>query len=391
MTVADRWLLPDGIDEVLPPDAMRVEELRRLLLDLYHSWGYDLVIPPHIEYLDSLLTESNRDLELQMFKVTDQLTGRMMALRADTTPSVARIDAHKLGKEGPVRLCYCGSVFHTRPCSLAASRSPIQVGAELYGHAGIASDLEVINLMLATLALVGLDDVCVGIGHAGIWKGVLANSDLSKADQEELHLLMQRKALPELHDFIQQKVSDVTLASMLQMLPTLCGGIEVLQQAKSSLAPAGEQVLNALTQLEEIASGIQQVNPKVTLYFDLSEQRGFDYHTGVLFAAYTAGQGQAVAQGGRYDGVGACYGRSRPATGFSTDLKVLLSLLTANVTQGEKSIWAPVGVDRVVVDELRQRGERVICALPGAQTSPASLGCDRQLVHTDGQWQVLPL
>lgn len=378
MTIADRWLLPDGIDEVLPPAAIQVEKLRRKLLDLYHCWGYDLVIPPHIEYLESLQAGAGHDLDLQTFKIIDQLTGRLLGLRADTTPSVARIDAHTLKREGPVRLCYSGSVFHTKPSSLAASRSPIQVGAELYGHTGIASDVEVISLMLETLSCLGLQNIYLDMGHVGIFRGLVTQAQLSEDLQQELFDILQRKDATELAHFVTDNIADTEVADMLLALPELSGDINILKEARCILANANENVHNAIRTLEQVGSAIQQCRPGPNVYFDLCELRGYNYHTGILFAAYVSEQGQAIAQGGRYDGIGQVFGRSRPATGFSSDLKVLLDLMPPAEASYD-GIWAPAEADYEAIQALRAQGERVIVELSEQEQNPAELGCNRRM------------
>ncbi len=390
MTVAERWLLPDGIEEILPDKARCAEKLRRETLDLFDRWGYQLVIPPHLEFMESLTAGVGRDLDLQTFKVTDQLTGRTIGLRADTTPAVARMDAHTLKVDGPMRLCYVGSVFHTRPTSLGASRSPIQIGAELYGHGGIESDLEVISLMLETLAV---DAISLDLGHVQIYRLLAAQAGLS-ADQElALFNALQRKATSEVEQLINQWSINQASARMLKLLPTLAGGIEILERARGELMDAPSGVSTALDELSSIAKEITALHPNTGLYFDLGELRGYNYHTGIVFAAYLPGQGHAVAKGGRYDGIGKSFGRSRPATGFSTDLQTLLELKpesSKHCIEGI-TIFAPLDADAVVVQSLRRQGERVVRQLPGQKTDARSMGCDRQLICCDGEWLVEPL
>lgn len=385
MTVADRWLLPDGIEEILAPRARQAEMLRREMLDLFDRWGYELVIPPHLEFMESLTAGVGHDLELQTFKVTDQMTGRMMGLRADTTPAVARIDAHTLTDEGPVRLCYAGSVFHTRPASLGASRSPIQLGVELYGHAGAESDIEVISLMLETLAGVGIEAPNLDLGHVQIYRSLVAFAELTEEQEQELFDALQRKAVGEVESLLSSWQIKSQTAEMFKALTMLAGSDGVTGRARELLAGAPEAVFTALDELEQIAATVKQRYPGVNLYFDIGELRGYNYHTGVVFAAYVQGQGQAIAKGGRYDGIGRVFGRARPATGFSTDLKVLLDLKPKS-QQGRSAIFAPVGVDAEVVQNLRRQGERVVCELPNQKTDAAGTGCDRQLVCRDGEW-----
>lgn len=390
---SDRWLLPEGIEEVLPEQARRLEMLRRRLLDLYASWGYELVIPPMIEYLDSLLTGTGHDLDLQTFKLTDQLTGKMMGLRADMTPQVARIDAHTLKKAGPSRLCYIGSVLHTRPDGFAGSRSPIQVGAELYGHSGSESDVEVFRLMLETLRQSDVEDLYFDLGHVGIYRQLVGEAQLSEEQQAELFDALQRKAIPEIEQLLDNSPVDSKVAEGLLGLATLNGDDTVIDEARQLLAFAGDGVGQALDNLQAVAQQIKDHEPAIPLHFDLAELRGYNYHTGVVFAAYVPGRGQAIAQGGRYDEIGKVFGRSRAATGFSTDLKTLIDLgETAMSLPG--AIYAPVEEDaglREQIEQLRRQGERVICALPGDNSDPQQLGCDRKLVRDGKAWRIVTI
>lgn len=393
MPTVDRWLLPDGIEEVLPAEAARIEAARRKLLDLFASWGYDLVITPHIEYLESLLTGAGHDLELQTFKMTDQLSGRMLGLRADITPQVARIDAHTLGAEGPTRLCYCGSVLHTRPRALSTARSLIQLGAELYGDASCASDVEIISLMLETLSACQVEGVHLDIGHVGIYRGLVQAAGLDADRQQALFDALQRKAVDEV-DRLTAALTDRAIATMLRSLVDLSGGVEVLDRAHMLLDGAPESVMAALDDLAEVAQTLSRRYPALPLYFDLGELRGYHYHTGVAFAAFVPGVGQSVAQGGRYDDIGRDFGRARPATGFSTDLRFLVERGRVEPRRGG-GIWAPhasePGLQEQVMS-LRASGERVIVALPGQVDGTASeYGCDRILRYQQGAWQVTAL
>ena len=371
MTVADRWLLPDGIEEILPPRARKAEALRREMLDLFDRWGYELVIPPHLEFMESLTAGLGHDLELQTFKVTDQLTGRMMGLRADTTPAAARIDAHTMVGEGPVRLCYAGSVFHARPASLGASRSPIQLGAELYGHSGVESDIEVISLMLETLAAVGIHSASLDLGHVQIYRTLAAHAGLQDGQEQELFDALQRKAASEVAQLLEFWQVDEPIADMLKALTALSGDLDVIGRARDLLGGAPEAVFQALDQLENIAQKLTVLYPQINLYFDMGELRGYNYHTGVVFAAYLDGQGQAIAKGGRYDGIGRVFGRARPATGFSTDLKILLDLKPAS-REERKTIYAPVEADPAIVQALRRHGRTG--GLPAARTRDRRCG-----------------
>ncbi|AMR65752.1 ATP phosphoribosyltransferase regulatory subunit [Aquipseudomonas alcaligenes] len=393
MATVDRWLLPDGIEEVLPPEAALIEAARRQVLDLFQRWGYEFVVTPHIEYLESLLTGAGQDLDLRTFKVTDPLSGRQMGFRADITPQVARMDAHTLRREGPSRLCYAGSVLHAKPRALATSRSPIQLGAELYGDASPASDVEVISLMLDTLALARVPDVHMDLGHVGIYRGLARAAGLSGEAEQQLFDALQRKAIDEV-DALTESLQP-HLASMLRALVELCGGREVLDLAQACLVEAPDEVHAALDQLVAIADQLELRYPELPLYFDLGELRGYHYHTGVVFAAFVPGVGQSIAQGGRYDDVGGNFGRARPATGFSTDLKTLVTLGDMQVDAQAAGVWAPDHHDLYLwqaVQRLRSEGVRVVQALPGQDVGAAhEAGCDRQLQLRDGRWQVAPL
>lgn len=383
--------MPDGVEELLPAQAERAEHVRRDLLDLFRSWGYRLVMPSLLEFTDSLLVGLGSDVDLLTFKVTDQLSGRTMGIRADITPQVARIDAHSLRQDGPVRLCYAGSVLHTRPKSLMASRSPIQIGVEFYGDDGLASDGEVVLLMLETLRVAGLGELTLDLGHVGIYRALIQAAALTDAAEQELFDALQRKAGAEIEAVLQRAVRDDRTRGWLQALTRLQGDVGVLGRARVELAAAPAEVHAALDELAAIAALVQTRLPGVSLYFDLSELRGYHYHTGLVFAALVPGWGQAVANGGRYDHVGEVFGRARPATGFSTDLKALIALSQSEVTDGGNAIAAPCDDDLELwrtVQGLRAQGEQVIALLPG-QTVAAD--CNRQLVKRDGRWQVAAL
>ncbi|MFH0344809.1 MAG: ATP phosphoribosyltransferase regulatory subunit [Chromatiales bacterium] len=390
MVLEDRWLLPEGVDEVLPPQAERLEALRRRILDLFHSWGYDLVIPPLIEYLESLLTGVGHDLDLQTFKLTDQLTGRLMGVRADMTPQVARIDAHRLRRDAPTRLCYLGPVLRTLPDSFAGSRNPFQIGAELYGHRGLESDVEVMCLMLDTLTAAGFDSVLLDLGHMAIFRGLSGEAALDRDQESTLFDALQRKACPEINRYLNDWSIAPRAAGLMRALPVLNGEESILAQAQEVFAGASQSVIEALAELREIAHLLAERAPAVELHFDLAELRGYHYHTGVIFAAYVPGQGQALAKGGRYDDIGRVFGRARPATGFSTDLKLLVgSGAAAGAVQD--AVFAPWSEDvrlAAAVADLRRGGRRVVYALPGQAAGAAELGCNKMLNCIDGQWRV---
>jgi ATP phosphoribosyltransferase regulatory subunit len=393
MATVDRWLLPDGIEEVLPPEAARIETARRQVLDLFQRWGYEFVVTPHIEYLESLLTGAGQDLDLRTFKVIDPLSGRQMGFRADITPQVARIDAHSMRREGPSRLCYAGSVLHAQPRPLTTSRSPIQLGAELYGDASPASDVEVISLLVDTLELAQVPDVHMDLGHVGIYRGLARAAGLSGEVERQLFDAMQRKAMDEIVGLTE--ALPASLGKMLQALAELCGGREVLDLAQACLVEAPDDVHAALDELLAIADTLSLRYPELPLYFDLGELRGYRYHTGVVFAAFVPSVGYAIAQGGRYDDIGADFGRARPATGFSTDLKTLVTLGQMQLGEVPAGVWAPDNHDVYLwqtVQRLRGEGVRVVQALPGqAVTAAREAGCDRQLALSEGRWQVMPL
>jgi ATP phosphoribosyltransferase regulatory subunit len=385
MTQADRWLLPDGLEEILPETARSVETLRRSLLDLFHGWGYELVIPPLIEYADSLLIGLGSDMDIHSFKMVDQLNGRLLAVRPDITPQVARIDAHSLRREGLARLCYAGSVLHTKPKSLLASRSPIQVGAELYGEASVEADSEIISLMLQTLKTAELKNITLDLGHVGIFDVLAKQAQLSGSQKQEVFEALQRKSISDLDKLIQQYVTDATLAGAFIKLAGLHGGTEIIEQARSSFADFGAEITTALNQLAAIVEVIERRYQDVECYIDLAELTGFHYHQGLVFAAYTDGYGQAIANGGRYDNIGEQFGRARPATGFSLELKALAMQSVAKNIQQQRRIFAPQQCEISVVQKLRDNGEIVICAMAGQQT-PADV--DAILVSDNGQWRV---
>lgn len=391
MTVADRWLLPDGVDEILPREAQNIEKLRRRLLDLYHSWGYDFVIPPLIEFSESLLIGLGSDVDLQTFKMVDQLSGRTLAIRADITPQTARMDAHSICAAGPARLCYAGTVVHTKPKSLLASRTPIEVGAELYGDDSASSDSEVILLMLETLQLAGAEKVHLDLGHVGIYRSLVKVARLAGDQEQALFEALQRKAMTEVDALIEASTIDEKYAQMLRQLVRLNGDRSVLDKARGLLAGAPLDVLEAIDYLDQVAERIAARKPSISLYFDLSELRGYHYHTGLVFAALVPGHGQALANGGRYDDVGAVFGRGRPATGFSADLKALGGLGKSRLLAHAGSVFAPESDDPLLwqsIQDLREKGERVVCGLASQQLSKE---CDRILKKADGVWQVKPL
>lgn len=389
----DRWLLPDGVGEVLPPLAGQIEQLRRQVLDLYARWGYELVIPPLIEFTESLLVSTNRDLDLQTFKVTDQLSGRSMGIRADMTPQAARIDAHSLNRSGPVRLCYADSVLHARPANAQASRSPIQLGVECFGIASLEADAEVISLMIETLQCFAIPRFVISLGHVEIFREIATQSRLDSQKTEILLDILQRKASVELNRFVAREKLDPQLAGICIQLLQWNGDVSVLAQAKSALTVGGGKFVAALAELEHIAVLLKRRYPNVILHVDLAELPGYHYHNGIVFAAYVEGTGAAVANGGRYDALCALFGRERPATGFNADLKTLLQV-------GRVGIYIDSGIVVIADDDeqqwqavvaLRASGERVVLLPADAADGIHQLRCDRQLLRESGRYVVKPL
>ncbi|MFP5429609.1 MAG: ATP phosphoribosyltransferase regulatory subunit [Gammaproteobacteria bacterium] len=385
----DTWLLPDGVADVLPAEAARLELLRRRLLDTFAAWGYQLVIPPLMEHLESLLTGSGHDLELMTFKITDQLSGRMMGVRADITPQVARLDAHVLPVAGPARYCYAGTTLNTRPASMAASRCPVQIGAELYGYAGVAGDIEILRLMLDTLALAGCREIHLDLGHVALFRGLAAAAGIDGRDEDTLFDIYQRKAAAELAEFLAGRGLPAAMTTRFDGLLRLAGDHGVLARARDLLGGVSPAMDTALDALDCVVAALAASHPGIRLYVDLTELRGYHYHTGLVFAAYAPGTRAELAKGGRYDHVGEAFGRARPATGFSADLKALLAFGNGNALR--KAILAPAGDDgvlRAAIADLRHKGEHVVQQLPDDNSSAASLDCERVLVLRDGQWTV---
>ena len=395
MLQKNSWLLPDGIEEILPEEAKQLENLRSKLLELFTCWGYDLVIPPFIDFLDSLLTGSGHDLDLQTFKLTDQVSGEMLGIRADMTPQVARIDVHNLKHEWPTRLCYVGTILRTCGDPLEKTRSPMQIGAELYGHAGKESDVEVVCLMLEMLAITGLQNVHLDLGHVGIYRALSKQAGLSEQQESELFDVLQRKARPELQGLMNSYIIENELKSMLLKLPELNGGKDTIDKARAIFLKASDDVKNALADLETIAEKLTRRFPSMPISFDLAELRGYHYHTGMVFAAFIPSVGREIARGGRYDNIGEVFGRARPATGFSADLKVLSSLSKQSCqVESRELIFAPYSDDSALsekIRDLRARQQAVVQQLPGQNGSAKELGCTSVLEFDNQNWVVRPL
>lgn len=387
------WALPEGISEALPDAAEALEQLRRELLDLYATWGYRLVMPPLVEFMESLRTGHGTHLDVQTFKLTDQLSGRLMGVRADMTPQIARIDAHKLNSDHPNRLCYIGSVLRTRSFSRGGSRSPLQVGAELFGHSGLDSDLEVISLLLETLQHCRTPDVLLDIGHVGIFRTLAREAGLNAQQEKQFYGMLERKSLPEIDEWLESAGLSAEMAEYLRQLPRLNGPPDILDQADALFSNAHGDIRDALTHLRTLATSITGHFPACRIHFDLAELSGYEYHTGVVYGVYTPEMGYEIARGGRYDGIGEAFGRVRSATGFTTDLHTLVRFVNRAqpVLSTRQGILAPAGGDaelEQLIRELRSQGEMVIRLLEGQADSAASMGCNRQLAQQNGRWRV---
>jgi ATP phosphoribosyltransferase regulatory subunit len=375
------WLLPENIADVLPSEARKIEDLRRLLLDNFRLYGYELVMPPMLEYVESLLAGAGEDTDLRTFKLVDQISGRLLGLRADMTTQVARIDAHLLNRNSITRLCYAGSVLHTRPSGLHATREPIQIGCEMYGHAGLEADAEIQELALTSLALAGFDNVRLDLSHVGVLRAILAEDAAAKRDEAQLHTLLRGKDVPGLEE-ITANYAKATRDALLA-LPHLYGDVEVLGKARELLPPL-PGITRALSELAALAGS---AIGRAQVAIDLADLRGYQYESGAMFALYVTGLPNAVARGGRYDHVGEAFGRARPATGFSLDLRELARLLPG--AERKHSIRAPWGNApelREKIAELRNAGEVVIQSMPGHDNVQDEFECDRVLVLDNGNW-----
>jgi ATP phosphoribosyltransferase regulatory subunit len=383
--IMQKWLLPEYIEDLLPGEAARVERLRRRILDLFFAHGYELVVPPMLEYLESLLTGTGHDLDLKTFKLVDQLSGRMLGLRADMTPQVARIDAHLLNRKGVTRLCYAGTVLHTQPSGLLRTREPMQIGAEIYGHAGLESDVEIQALMLRALQAAGVNGVHLDIGHVSVFRALITRAGVSAQQEADLFQVLQAKDVPALREL--SRGLDAITRDALLLLPELYGGPEVLAAARARLPdyPELRSCLDSLQRIgRELAADVKE------LCFDLAELRGYHYHSGVVFAAYAGNRPEAIVRGGRYDEVGRAFGRARPATGFTMDLRELAEMareearpvrILAPYLPGDAELQAEIA-------KLRAGGAVVVPDLPGHETNRAELDCSQQLVAAGGAWRL---
>lgn len=375
------WLLPENIADVLPSEARKIEELRRLMLDNFRLYGYELVMPPLLEYVESLLAGAGEDTDLRTFKVVDQLSGRLLGLRADMTTQVARIDAHLLNRKSVTRLCYAGSVLHTRPSGLHATREPLQIGAEIYGHAGLEADGEIQELALSSLALAGFDNVRLDLSHVGILRAILADDAAAQRDQAAIVALLRAKDTPGLGELTIGYAP--ATRSALMALPSLYGDVDVLGRARDVLPPSSG-ITRALAELAALAAS---AIGRAEVAIDLADLRGYQYESGAMFALYVPGLPNAVARGGRYDHVGEAFGRARPATGFSLDLRELARLLpTAERKHSIRAPWGNAPELREKIAALRQAGEVVIQSMPGHDNEQDEFECDRVLVLDNSNW-----
>jgi len=383
----NRWLLPENIADILPSEARKIEDLRRILLDRFQAYGYELVMPPMLEYLDSLLTGSGQDLNLKTFKLVDQISGRTLGLRADMTPQVARIDAHLLNRQGVTRLCYAGSILHTRAAAGSSSREQLQLGAEIYGHAGWEADLEIQALLNDVLNLSQVGEITLDMSHAGLLTAILGDFSPQAESLEALYTALQTKDLPGLNQVLKDWPSEVKSAVLA--LASLSGSPQkVLDQARQNL-PKTAAVIAALDELERLCSAVADLPNSPQLNLDLADLKGYQYHSGVMFAAYVEGLPVAIARGGRYDMVGKAFGRSRPATGFSLDIMTLARI--SKKDSRKTAILAPWANDPKLSQEiaqLRSQGQVVIQLLPGHEQDGDEFHCDRELVNQKGAWVI---
>jgi ATP phosphoribosyltransferase regulatory subunit len=393
----NRWLLPDGVQETLPPDAQAVEILRRKILQTYHIWGYNLVMPAMIEYIDSLLTGTAHSLDTKTFTLVDQLSGKQMGVRSDMTPQVARIDAHLLadeqGKSRVTRLCYCGHLLHAQAEGINSSRTPLQIGAEIFGSEKIAADIEVVSLMIETLHAAGLDKVSLDVGHVGIFRSLVGNANLDTEQENRLFDMLQRKSVPEIQEFLNLLGVDKHLGNQLCQLALLNGDVSVIAEAREAYAGADRDLHDSLEDMAAVVAAVQAKYPDTLIHCDLSELRGYSYHTGLVFAAFMPGQGKEIARGGRYDDVGSVFGNARPATGFSADLLMLYQLSGPVVTPAI-GILAPDSNDpelQTVIKSLRNQGQRVVIDLGAGNARVWDQDCDQKLVNGANGWAVEPI
>ncbi|MFT6372521.1 MAG: ATP phosphoribosyltransferase regulatory subunit [Gammaproteobacteria bacterium] len=390
----NRWLLPDGVQETLPPAALGVDLLRRQVLQMYHSWGYDLVMPAMIEFMDSLLTGTAHSLDTKTFSLVDQVTGKQMGVRSDMTPQVARIDAHLLADDHREvrieRLCYCGHLLHAQADGITSSRTPLQIGAEIFGNTSVTADVEVVSLMIETLHTVGLKDISIDLGHVGIFRSLVSSTELDKQQEAILFDMLQRKSIPELKVYLAKLDLPEKLRAQFNQLVLLNGDITILHEARQVFESCHQELHEALDRIQAVIEVVQDKYPETLINCDLAELRGYNYHTGLVFSAFLPGQGKEIARGGRYDNIGGIFGNARPATGFSADLLNLHQL--SNVLQIKTlGILAPNSNDadlNQTIHDLRSQGQRVIVDLTDGKSKPAAQRCDKILIRQNNGWTI---
>ncbi|MFT5505346.1 MAG: ATP phosphoribosyltransferase regulatory subunit [Gammaproteobacteria bacterium] len=390
----NRWILPDGVQETLPPDALAVELLRRRLLQTFDSWGYDMVMPPMIEYLDSLLTGTAHSLERLTFSLVDQISGKQMGVRSDMTPQVARIDAHMLADREQqnriTRLCYCGHLLHTRGPGLTSSRTPLQIGAEIFGSTSIDADIEVARLMLEMMDVVGLPDVSIDIGHVGVFRSLIELSGLDEIHENRLFDMLQRKSIPDLQAYLAELPLTDKLRDQICQLALMNGDVSILDEAKARFSGLSEKMDRSLATIRSVVDSLANSFPELQIHCDLSELRGYSYHTGLVFAAFLPGQGKEIARGGRYDDVGKVFGNARPATGFSADLLELYQL-SSKQPLDRIAILAPQSQGFELqnkIASLRNEGFRVVIDLSAGELSAEAQSCQKILIRSSGAWGI---
>ncbi len=394
MQTKDSWLLPEGIEEILPDDAAQLEQLRRNLLDVFSAWGYQLVFPPLMDFLDSLLIGTGHDLDLNTFKLTDQVSGRTLGIRADMTPQVARIAGHHMSHSIPTRLCYVGTVLHTLGDELDKDRSPVQIGAELYGYDGLEGDFEIIQLMLEMLAMSGIEQVHLDLGHVGIYRALAHQAGVTDRQEAELFDVLQRKAIPEMDDLLNAFSLQEKDKQTFKALATLHGGLEVFERAETVLQGYDNSVQQALADLKAIAEKLSKIYPALPINFDLAELRGYYYHTGIVFAALVPGLGKEIARGGRYDNIGEAFAAARSATGFSADLKRLARHAVNGSDTSDTIVFAPCCDNealRIKIRDLRAEGVIVIQQLPNQKGDAKKMGCTALLAQEGQNWIIKAL
>lgn len=391
-----RWFLPEGFDELLPGEAGQLETLRRTLLDLYWSWGYDVIVPPLVEHLDALQTGVGSALDKQTFKMTDPLSGKTLGIRADITPQAARIDAHSLNNEGPSRLCYIGSVLRSYGEGFGSTRNPVQLGAELYGHQGVEADLEILGLMITTLQAAGVPSFHLDIGHVGVFSAIAQAANLDANQEQQLFNVLQTKAPHALQETVAALGVSDEIATIIIALGKAHGGLGVLEEAGDMLAVFDPQVGEALLELKAVVDGIQRRYPTIPVHIDLTELHGYEYKTGLVFSALTPGVGQEIARGGRYDNIGEAFGRGRPATGFSADLKTLLAVAELTEQEAITIIAPPYTITdndvilRTMITQLRADGYRVQqCLSNNIDAEAPTNGAVKYLVKEGDDWKIV--